>query len=67
MLLEQSGSIWVQIVISLMKAKAIISSSLVAMQFKTLCENLGAERKVQWNWMKGYRKNFERTLSKTQK
>lgn len=49
MLLEQNGSIWVQIVISLMKVKAIISTSLVARQFKTLCENLGAERKVQWN------------------
>lgn len=66
-LLEQNGSIWVQTVISLMKVKAIISTSLVVMQFKILCKNLGAERKMQWNWIRGYSENFERTQSKTQK
>lgn len=48
-LLAQNGSIWVQIVISIMKAKAIISTSLAVMQFKILCKNLGAEWKTQWD------------------
>lgn len=65
-LLTQNGSIWVQIVISLMKARAIISTSLAVMQFKILCENLGAEWRTRWDWMRGYRKSFERTLRKTQ-
>lgn len=48
-LLAQNGPIWIQIVISLMKAKAIISTSLAVMQFKIFCENLGAEWKTQWD------------------
>lgn len=54
-LLAQNGSIWVQIVISIMKSKAIISTSLAVMQFKILCKNLGAEWKTQWDWMRSYR------------